>query len=336
MANTRTTQAATLVLVKDLQPMRTTQAVTTVLDYTISQARITQAATLALTAGAPCVTKHAQCWKIVRKDGLTFAFTTHDEPVWFMGLKYLPCDSLMSSASENSTISGNGAVGNMEAKGVLSDDSITESDLANGLFDGATIEIWSVPWNQTDYVEDGPFRINAGVFGQTTQGGVSYTIEMITPGSKLTTRPLLETYTPACRWEFGDGRCPVDKEALKQTSAVTGIEAKNAFQRATYRRFFDTTLGQADNYFDFGELRWLTGANTGIRSEIKSYEGGLVTLWAVMPNSIETGDTYEITPGCDKTEDNHRNKFGLNMVDFGGFPNIPGTDIMTRTPNSKG
>lgn len=331
----RTTQAATLVLARDGQPLRTTQAALTVLDYTISQARITQAAVLCLTAGAPCLTQRAQVWKITRTDGITFAFTTHDEPVNWMGLTYTPCDSLRASASESGIING-GSIGDTTVNGVLSDDSITEFDLANGLFDGATVEVWLVPWNDSVYTTDQPQRIAAGVLGKTSQGGITYTAEMLTPGSKLTTRPLLESYTPACRWDLGDGRCPVDLEALRVASTVTGIEAKNAFNRATFRRFFDTGLTEQDGYFDFGILTWTTGDNAGLSSEVKEYGDGMVTLWNAMPNEIQSGDQYTIVPGCNKTREDHTTKFGLNMVDFGGFPDIPGQDVLIRTPNAKG
>ena len=332
----RTTQAATLVLAKDAQPIRTTQSALTVLDYTISQARVTQAAALALVTEVPCLMRRAQVWKITRTDGITFAFTTHDEPVKWMGLTYTPCDSLKASAADSGILSAGGGVGDSAVNGILSDDSITEHDLANGLFDGATVEVWLVPWDQSTYAADQPQRLTAGLLGKTSQGGLTYTAEMLTPGSKLTTRPLLEAYTPACRWDLGDGRCPVDLEALRVASTVTGIEAKNAFSRATFRRFFDTGLTEPDGYFDFGVLTWTTGDNAGLSSEVKEYGGGMITLWNAMPSEIQAGDQYTIVPGCNKTREDHTVKFGLNMVDFGGFPDIPGQDVLIRTPNAKG
>lgn len=330
----RTTQAAVLVLDNPSYPIHTTQAAALVLDKPLAQLGVTQSAVLALVTHTPCLTQRCQCWKITRQDGMTFAFTTHDDPVTWHNLTYKPCYSLSATASESGIIGSSGA-GDTSFSGHIDDSSISEHDLANGLFDGAKVEVWLVPWSDMQMRDDNVQLISKGVLGKTTHGRLSYTAEMLTPASKLTNRPLLDTYTAACRWEFGDGRCPVDKEALKVSSAVTYVEPRNAIRRATYRRFSDSSLTQNDGYFDFGFITWLTGNNAGLTSEVKSYVGGTITLWAAMEYEIEVGDTYEITPGCDKTKDSHINKFGLDMVDFGGFPDIPGTDILVRTPDAK-
>lgn len=331
----RLTQAATLVLAADYQPIRTTQAVLNILDYTISQNRITQAATLALSTETPCLTRRAQMWRLERSDGEVFAFTTHDEPLTFMGEVYKPCDSLSSTASD-SGISSDGSVGDTTITGVFSDDSITEADLARGLFDGAKVKVWLVPWDDSQYKTDIVQQIASGVLGKTSQGDLSFTVEMISPASKLTTRPLLETYTPACRWELGDGRCPVDIEALRVSSTVTAIFARDGFNSTTFRSFADSAIVNPNGYFEFGLLTWTSGKNAGLSAEIKTQENGTFILWAKMPFEIEVGDAYSVVPGCNKTREDHTNKFGLNMVDFGGFPDIPGQDVLTKTPNSKG
>lgn len=331
----RITQAAILTLYKEAQPLRTTQAAITSLDATISAARINQAAVLSLVTNTPCVEQRAQCWKITRKDGQAFLFTTHDLAVSFFGETYKPCYSLRSSASDGGIIN-NGSAGDTTITGLLSDESITEFDLVNGLFDGATVEVWVVPWSDPQYKTDSPRRLALGILGKTQTGGVTYTIEMLSPGAKLATKPLLETCTPACRYKLGDGRCPVDINSLTLNSSVESVEKRSAYSKASHRRFTDSLLSQDDGYFDFGVLTWITGDNANLSSEIKTYQSDVITLWQPMPNEIKPGDQYSISPGCNKTVDDHKNKFGLDMVDFGGFPDIPGNDVLTRTPNAKG
>ena len=47
--------------------------------------------------------------------------------------------------------------------------------------------------------------------------------------------------------------------------------------------------------------------------------------------SRQVADTFNIIAGCDKLAATCKTKFS-NMVNFGGFPFIPGNDKMIRTP----
>ena len=301
--------------------------------------RITQAATLVLVTKTPSLTKRGQLWKIRRRDSMVFAFTTHDEPITWRGITYQPNDSLSSSATDAGIISS-GGVGDGQVNGILRDGSITERDLVNGMFDGATVEVWLYPWAQDDY--DVPRKLTGGVLGKTTQGGLVYTAELLTPGVKLTQKPLLDLVSPTCRFnDISDPRCPVDAEALRVTVTVTSIEARDAFNRATYRRFtcddlVTSSIAQADGYWSLGVATWTTGNNAGISSEIKSDAAGQVTLWNAMPFEVEVGDTLSMIPGCDGLQTTHTDKFNLPMASFGGQPHVPGTDALIETPNAKG
>lgn len=331
---TRTSQAVTLALVDGIADARTSQSAALVLYRESQPTMISQSVVLALASVAPCVSYRCQCWKITRRDNQIFAFTTHDRAVVFQGVTHNPCHSLKASAFESGIISGDGGIGDAEIEGILSDDSITEKDLAGGLFDSAKIEVWQVSWGD---VTDTPRRLAKGIIGKTTQGGITYEAEMLSTGAKLSQRPLLDTVTPGCRFTVGDGRCPVNLAALAVFGAVSAVLERNALQRNRYRQFIDSSLTQTNGYFDFGNIYWVTGDNAGITSEVKSYasSGDVITLWDVMPNEIQIGDTYIMTPGCDGRKATHTGKFGLTMASFGGFPDLPGLDAMIETPNAK-
>jgi len=142
-AAARASQAAVLVLAPEAAAVRATQAGVMALIDGAAGVRATQAAVIVLCAGTPCLTRWAQCWRIERRDGEVFAFTTADEPVVFRGETYSPCEGLSAGAIETGAVLGQ--VGNGEIVGVISDDSISEDDLLAGLFDGARIEVWMVP-----------------------------------------------------------------------------------------------------------------------------------------------------------------------------------------------
>ncbi|HSH41855.1 MAG TPA: DUF2163 domain-containing protein, partial [Arenicellales bacterium] len=285
----RVTQSAVLVLGQPAPESRITQSPALALYAGGGPARITQSALLVLADQVPCVTRWAQCWRIERRDGEVFTFTSHDQPITFRGESYKACDSLAASATELAAIVG--SVGNQELAGIIADESITEQDLYGGLFDRARLEVWMVPWENAG--GEIPFRLAAGTTGNLSQGDEGFSMEVLTDGGLLQQRPLLQTYTPACRWELGDSRCQVDLDALAVNGSVTAVAAKNAGNAASHRIFTDSTRAEDDGYFDQGTLVWTSGKNNGLRSEIKSFAGGQFTLWQPMLHPIQAGDQYE-------------------------------------------
>lgn len=326
----RATQSAALVLGAPAPHSRVTQSQALAFYAGGGPAKVTQSAALLLADAVPCLTRWAQCWRIERTDGEVFNFTSLDRELQFRGETYTPCDSLSASASEMAAMIG--SVGNQELAGVIADDSISERDLYGGLFDRAKLEVWLVPWDNSG--GETPRRLLAGVTGNLSQGERGYTLEVITPGGLLQQRPLLQTFTPSCRWELGDSRCTVDLDALAVNGTVTGVAAKNAHSGASHRTFADSSRAEDDDYFALGSLVWTSGKNNGLRSEIKSFSGGQFTLWHPMLYPIEVGDTYEARPGCDKTKPTCKTKFD-NIINFGGFPHVPGRDAILQTPNAK-
>lgn len=326
----RLTQAPLLVLGKVDPPARLTQVpLLALVEYT-AVGRLTQAPLLVLGEDVPCLTKWAQCWKITRTDGTVFTFTDHDEVVSFANFDYEPCNSLTASASELGAIIGQ--IGNLDLNGIISDDAITETDLLGGKFDGCTIEVWMVPWdNQGGEI---PFRLSYGVGGNVEQGTTAFRMEVLTPGAKLQQQALLQTYTPQCRFELGDVRCGIHLNHLAVDGQVTGQVAPAAFNQASRRIFQDATRMEADGYFNMGTVTWLTGPNAGAFSEVKSFENGTFVLWQVMIYPVGVNDEYQAVPGCNKLKETCINTFD-NFENFGGFPDVTGEDAPKITPDTK-
>lgn len=307
-------------------------------------ARVSQLQAQALVAMIPCVRKRCQVWKIVRRDLEEFLFTTHDEPVSFHGDTYQPCNSLQTSAAEAAVLNAVGG-GDIQIRGLISDDSITERDMAFGLFDGATVEVWEVPWDDPTLASDSPKRLLKGVIGETRQGLSNYEAEVYTHSAKLAQNPLLDTYTPACRFRPGDGKCPVDVGAYTAAGRVTGIvEARVARDRRKNRQFYTTGPGGGSSSSSniatvvttwvYGLLTWTSGNNVGIQGEVKSFDSDrLLTLWDSMPFEVEIGDEFIVEPGCPKTMEAHTETYNLTAETFGGFPDIPGLDSIIRGPD---
>lgn len=327
---TRVTQVPILYLSPVPAPARVTQVPILVLGEVAVGPRLTQAPVLILARSVPCLTRWCQCWSIIRSDGTFFGFTDHDESVTFNGRTYSPCKSLMASANELGALIGN--VGSLELTGIITDDSITEVDLLEGKFDGSELEIWMVPWNSGS--TEVPFRLTAGITGSCSQGVLAFTMEVLTAGAKLQQQSLLKSYTPQCRFTLGDDRCTVDLGPLTVTGAVTAAYNPLAFNQANRRFFIDSSRAEDERYFELGTLTWLTGQNAGLSSEIKSFSSGTFSLWNPSIYPIRIGDTYSAVPGCDLIKSTCISKFN-NVINFGGFDQIPGQDAMNQSPNTK-
>ncbi|HEX4499862.1 MAG TPA: DUF2163 domain-containing protein [Scandinavium sp.] len=88
-------------------------------------------------------------------------------------------------------------------------------------------------------------------------------------------------------------------------------------------------------YFDFGLIKWTSGANNGLTMDVKSWDGtNLLKLVLPMPHPIALGDTFTITPGCDKRVQTCVAKYN-NVVNFRGEPFVPGQDAALAYPNSR-
>ena len=332
--NIRITSEAALVLYANPPPMRATQFAALPLALFHSDIPITQMTALVLAEHIPCTTQWAQTWTITRTDGQVFAYTSLDRPLTFRGVVHSPCNSLSATATEQSTTIG--ASGNMELLGIISDVGISEQELYNGLFDFARFEVWMVPWQNSG--GETPFRLMAGTTGTMTHGVEGFKFEVLTGSANLRQKALLEVFTPSCRYGFGsslDARCPVNLAAITVAGSATSSAAPAASNQATRRIVIDATRAEAAGHFDLGILTWTSGANAGASSEIKRFESGTFVLWSPLLFPIEVGDTYTATPGCNKSPTDHL-RFNADMLDYGGFPDVPGSDSINQFPDAKG
>lgn len=91
-------------------------------------------------------------------------------------------------------------------------------------------------------------------------------------------------------------------------------------------------LQEADGYYNYGYMEWTSGANAGTISEVKVYTFLTNILEFQLKSGLDivVGDTFDLYPGCDKLVDTCHSKFN-NLVNFGGFPTVPGVDKVVRT-----
>jgi uncharacterized phage protein (TIGR02218 family) len=264
------------------------------------------------------------CWKIVRHDGATQGFTDHDEPVTFDGVSYEAASGF--TASEVQSTLGL-AVDNLTMMGALNSDTINESDLAAGLYDDASIEIWRVNWSAPDQ----RVLMRKGNLGQVSRGKSAFQAEVRGLAHKLN-QATGRAYGYSCDADLGDARCTIDLEnpAFNGTGAVASASDNRRFTVSGIESF-------ADQWFSGGRLVWTTGANAGRAMDVKRHgvAGTNVTieLWQAMSEQVAAGDAFTITAGCDKQFSTCKAKFD-NAVNFRGHPYMPGNDAVMSYPTA--
>ena len=263
----------------------------------------------------------ATLWEVERKDGLVLRFTDHNRALLFEGNTYRPTGGASPSARQRKA---DVAQDNMEIIGVIDSEVITENDLAAGRYTGATIRELVVDWRfpSCGAISETLYEIASITFDGTqwnaSIAGLTHRLRQLVGGA----------YSRLCRHDLGNAVCRVDLGALEVSGEVDAVTLDKVS--------FETDLTEANAYFEYGTLTWTSGLNDGIVSEVKTYlnASGVVELALETPYAIQVGDTFTAVPGCDKNVSTCRDKFD-NVVNFGGFPQIPGTDRLYATPNSK-
>ena len=147
------------------------------------------------------VTTLTTMWKITRMDGKVFCFTELDEDVTYAGDVYKSTGGFNKSAMKNSATF---AVDNLEVNGFLSDDTIPDTELRNGAFDYAEVEIFMVNYRDLTM---GTIKLRYGYFGEVRSAPSGAFLVELRGLVQLLGQKIGEVYTPECRADLGDKRC---------------------------------------------------------------------------------------------------------------------------------
>ncbi|MDQ2092957.1 DUF2163 domain-containing protein [Rhodalgimonas zhirmunskyi] len=268
----------------------------------------------------------AWCWRILRADGASFGFTDHDRTLTFDGTNFEPESGLTASEVRSGS---DLSVDAEDAEGVLTSDRITETDILDGRWDNAEVEVWRVNWAETSQ----RVLMQRGAIGQIRRGRLALVAEVRSLAHVLG-QTVGRTFQATCDAALGDARCGIDLE----NSAFRGIGGVIDLLRD--RAFTASGLGSfSSGWFTFGTVEWTNGTNAGRRAEIIAHEVtdgiAVLTLLEAPVRSIAGGDVFIVRTGCDKRLETCGAKFA-NTVNFRGFPHIPGQDAVLRYATKDG
>jgi uncharacterized phage protein (TIGR02218 family) len=268
----------------------------------------------------------AWCWRIARADGVTFGFTDHDRTLTFDGTDFEPESGFAASEVRSGS---DLSVDAQDAQGVLSSDRITETDILDGRWDNAAVEVWRVNWANTSQ----RLLMRRGAIGQIRRGRLAFVAEVRSLAHVLG-QPVGRTFQASCDATLGDARCGFNLEAsaFKGTGAIIDLLRDRAFTASGLGGF-------TSGWFTFGTLDWINGANAGRQAEVLAHDlvdgVAILTLLEAPVRAIAGTDTFTIRAGCDKRIATCGTKFA-NVANFRGFPNIPGQDAVLRYATTDG
>ena len=268
----------------------------------------------------------AWCWRITPPDGVALGFTDHDSPLAFDGTAFEPESGFTASEIRAGS---DLAVDAQDATGVLTSDRITETDILDGRWDNAAVDLWRVNWADASQ----RVLLRRGAVGQIRRGRLAFVAEVRSLAHVLG-QTVGRTFQASCDAALGDARCGIDLEnaIYKGTGVVTDLLRDRAFLASGLAGF-------AAGWFTSGTLTWISGANAGRATEVLAH--GLtdaiasLTLLEAPVRPIAESDSFIARAGCDKRIATCSERFA-NVANFRGFPNIPGQDAVLRYASQDG
>ena len=266
------------------------------------------------------------CWRISRSDGVALGFTDHDRALAFDWTTFEPESGFAASEIRAGS---DLAVDAQDATGVLTFDRITETDILDGRWDNAAVELWRVNWADTSQ----RVLLRRGAVGQIRRGRMAFVAEVRSLAHVLG-QTVGRTFQAGCDARLGDARCGIDLEnaVYKGMGVVTDLLRDRAFMASGLAGF-------EAGWFTSGTLTWTSGANAGRVTEVLAHglDGSIATLTLLEApvRAIAEGDGFIARAGCDKRIVTCSAKFA-NVANFRGFPNIPGQDAVLRYASQDG
>lgn len=272
------------------------------------------------------VHRFCTCWRITRKDGVILRFTDHSNKLTFGGETFTPVGGFSASARSKS---GDFGGRDLELFGSVTSSAILSTDLREGRYNNATLDEYQIDWR---YPWAGEIQHSKYIIRTTKYSNEQWeaTIESIMSELDLTVG---EVYSRNCKLDLGDAKCKVNIAALKASNA----SVDSVVDRLNFTASHATFAGKALDYWKFGLITWKSGSNINLTTEVRSStvpSGNACTFSLQLRTVLDivASDTFDITPGCEKTETVCKSKFN-NYVNFRGYTFIPGSDRALRTPD---
>lgn len=273
--------------------------------------------------------KRARMLRLDLVDGSTLAVTDHDHVLAFnLGdgsadytprTGIVPSDLSLSTGFDPDEIEVTGPL----VETATEDWHVTRAAVLGGRFADAVARSFQVNWSS---LASGPIRLLKGRVVMADVEGSRFKLTIRSEIDRFA-QEVGRTITAFCDADFGDTRCGYAVPVVD--AVVTGVTDALQFT-------VSFTGSYANDFFNFGTVSFTSGALAGTRKvEISDWtSAGAVTLWTALAELPQVGDELELRQGCGKTRADCLAY--ENVVNFRGFPDVPGSDQVLRYPNAGG
>ena len=257
----------------------------------------------------------ATFWRVLRRDGMTLAFTSHNRPLAFDGITHLAAPGMLPAAIRRTAQLERDT---LEVEGVLAHDAISAADLEQGRFADARVVVGLVNWETLDRA-----TLFQGTLGNVSAQDESFVAELRSAKASFED-DLVPRTSPTCRASFCDNACRLNPAHFSRIGVLGTFD-----EESNSASFGGIT---AASYLH-GRVRWLDGPHAGQVMHVVDVTGNALVLDQPLSPDLASGHRAQLREGCDHTIDTCTARFG-NAVNFQGEPFLPGNDLLVRYPTS--
>lgn len=259
-------------------------------------------------------------WVMTASDGTVAAYAAHTRNIAYNSRNYTAAPVEPSRFTETIGLDAN----HVELFGVF-DDTVTEQDVQGGRWKNARIIYELIAYDPNT--------------GQASATATGYASKIKGQAGKFqpnngTFRVEVRSLSDLLSQEIGELTSPIDRNRRPEDLGVSMVPFTHARTVTAVTDRMNFTVGgtaQASDYFKYGRAEFTSGPNTGLKMEIKSSVGNVITLQLPMRGVIAIGNTVTLIAGYDGSRDQARDKFGA-MEQFNGEPDLPGLKAILQYP----
>lgn len=258
------------------------------------------------------VSNYAICWHIQLTNGDQLRLTNYNEDINIKDYKYIAESIFTYKSIEKSSEL---LAGKNEICGIICDKYFKRQDIINGKLNDAYIEIFLI---NTNHLDNGKLILNQGYVSNIKIIDNKFIANISSLKNKFNNK-ITNSFSQNCRAKFCDKDCSLYEENYKFYGKISKVLSNNTL--------FDAERNEENFYFNFGEITFISGNNTGLCFQVKNFKNGEIELNLPSIYKLAVGDTYAIIAGCDKNFSSCVTKFN-NALNFRGEPYI--SKILTR------
>lgn len=268
---------------------------------------------------------HTRCTmlRLDLRDGTTIAVTDHDKDLSFnLGDGAATYSSSAGIVPSDVSLAVGMDADNCEARLPIGE-TVTLEAVLGGRLDRARARLFQVNWKTLS----GSIPILAGNVSEIRVEGGACILQIRSDVDRLN-QVIGRLITPYCDADFGDARCTIVPASIVGT--VTAVTSAMQFTVSFAGSY-------ANDYFNMGTVTALSGALVGtLPVEIFDWtSAGAITLFSPLVDLPAIGATFTIKRGCSKLRKSSDASIPTcltysNVINFRGFPEVPGTDQVLK------